>query len=181
MTPLLSLHAALGRRLTAAAPALLPLLARVVFAGVFLLYFWSSAMTKLGPGPLGFLFPSDGAYAQIFPRAAEAAGYDFSTFGLYRQAVAVAGMWAEFLLPPLIVVGLFTRLACLGMIGFVLVQTATDVLGLDVPFGRWFDTDPAAIADARALWILVLLVPVFLGPGLLSLDRLLGIERGPLR
>lgn len=181
MTALLSLHAALARRLTEAAPGLLPLLARVVFAGVFLVYFWSSARTKLGPGLLGFLVPSDGAYVQIFPRAAEAAGYDFASFGLYQQAVTVAGMWAEFLLPALVVLGLFTRLASLGMIGFVLVQTATDVLGHGVPLGRWFDTDPLALADARALWVLLLLVPVLLGPGALSLDRFLGIERAPMR
>jgi len=177
MNMLLAAYDAIARRLGMMAPALLPLVARIVFAGVFLVYFWSSAMTKLGSGLFGFLSPSDGAYVQIFPRAAEAAGYDFSKFGLWQWAVTVAGMWAEFLLPLLVVAGLFTRLASLGMIGFVLVQSATDVVGQGVPPGRWFDTDPGGLVDARALWIVLLLVPALLGSGALSLDRVLVAAR----
>lgn len=173
MNMLQTAYDTLVRRLGTLAPAMLPLVARIVFAGVFLVYFWSSAMTKIGPGLFGILHPTDGAYVQIFPRAAEAAGYDFSKFGLWQWAVTVAGMWAEFLLPLLVVAGLLTRLASFGMIGFILVQSATDVLGQGVPLGRWFDTDPGELADARALWIVLLLVPAFLGSGVLSLDRVL--------
>jgi putative oxidoreductase len=65
----------MARLLAGAAPDLLPLLARLVFAAVLLLFFWRSAMTKLGGGLAGLFQPSDGAYVQIFPRAMEAAGY----------------------------------------------------------------------------------------------------------
>ncbi|MEC9105188.1 MAG: hypothetical protein VX878_15360, partial [Pseudomonadota bacterium] len=84
---------------------LLPLLARFTFAAVLLPYFWASAVTKMGSGIFGLLSPSVGAYAQIFPRAMEAAGYDPSNLGVFHWAVVVAGMWAEFILPALVVLG----------------------------------------------------------------------------
>jgi len=164
---------ALARTLSHAAPHLLPLLARLVFAGVLLGYFWSSAKTKLA-GPFT---PSDGAYAQIFPRAFEAAGYDSTQLGPLHWAVAMAGSYAEFALPLLIVIGLLTRLAALGMMGFVLVQSATDILGHGVAgddLGRWFDAASGAlILDQRALWMMLFCVPFALGAGALSVDRFL--------
>ncbi|MGC1488840.1 MAG: hypothetical protein WA784_13745, partial [Albidovulum sp.] len=60
-----------------------PLLARFTFAAVLLVYFWNSALTKIGDGIFGFLRPTDGAYIQIFPKAFEAAGYDSSQFGVF--------------------------------------------------------------------------------------------------
>lgn len=177
MNALTQIHDAVAQRLTAAAPAVLPTAARVAFAAVLLMYFWRSAVTKLGDGPLGILAPSSGAYIQIFPKAAEAAGYDVSQLGVFHWAVVTAGMWAEFLLPALIVAGLLTRLASLGMIGFVVVQSLTDIFGHGVggaDLGAWFDGAAGAlILDQRALWIVVLLAPVFLGAGPLSADRLL--------
>jgi putative oxidoreductase len=165
------------RSLSDLATELLPLAARLVFAGVLLAYFWSSALTKLGPGALGFLSPSVGAYAQIFPKTFEAAGYDPSQLSAFHWAVATAGLWAEFLLPALIVAGLFTRLAALGMAGFIMVQSLTDIFGHGADaetVGRWFDAASGAlIADQRALWLLLLLVLVLKGAGSLSIDRLL--------
>lgn len=150
----------------------LPTLARAVFAAVLLGYFWASGLTKLGEG---LFSPSVGAYAQIFPKAMEAAGYDASQMGLWRTLVVLAGTWAEFLLPALIVVGLFTRLAAVGMVGFVGVQTLTDLWGHGAAFGGWFDRgSDAVIADQRALWLLLLAVLVVKGAGPLSLDRFLG-------
>jgi putative oxidoreductase len=158
-------------------PLLAPL-ARLVLAGVLWGYFWTSAFTKLGDGPLGFLFPSAGAYVQIFPRAIEAVGYDPGRLGLWHWAVVVAGTWAEFLLPLLIVAGLATRLAALGMIGFILVQSATDIAAHGVPLGAWFDAaSDALIADQRALWVFLLFVLVARGGGALALDRLLPAPR----
>ena len=109
--------------------AALPILARFAFAASLALYYWASALTKVGDGLFGLFQPSLGAYAQIFPRAMEAAGYDASQLGLFHWAVVVAGTLAEFLLPALIVVGLLTRLAALGMIGFVVLQSLTDIVG----------------------------------------------------
>ncbi|MDU8910286.1 DoxX family membrane protein [Aestuariicoccus sp. MJ-SS9] len=159
---------------------LIPLLARLVFAGTLLGYFWASGMTKLGDGFFGFLALSTGAYAQIFPRQMEAVLYDTSQLGVFHWAVVTAGTWAEFILPLLIVLGLLTRLASLGMIGFVIVQSLTDLYGhggIQHPetLGAWFDKVPdSAILDQRAFWVLVLAILVIKGAGALSLDRILG-------
>lgn len=163
---------------------LLPLLARLVFAGTLLVYFWSSALTKLGEGLLAPLRPSTGAYAQIFPRQFEAVGYDASQLGPLHWAVVVAGTWAEFILPLMIVLGVFTRLAALGMIGFVTVQSLTDLYGHggiahSETLGAWFDRVPdSTILDQRAFWMLLLATLVLKGAGALSLDRLLASSRG---
>lgn len=179
---MLALYDRLAGGLARIAPAALPTLARFTFAAVLLIYFWNSARTKLGDGILGLFRPSDGAYIQIFPKAVEAAGYDFSQLGLFHWAVALAGTWAELLLPLLIVIGLLTRLAALGMIGFVIVQSATDIIGHGVSgddIGRWFDAASGAIIlDQRTLWVFLLATLVLTGAGPLSLDRLLAHRRG---
>jgi putative oxidoreductase len=166
MKTLLNLTAACDR----AGDWVLPTLARLVFAGVLFGYFWSSALTKLDAP----FTPSLGAYAQIFPRAFEAVGYDASQLGLWHQLVVLMGAWAEFALPVLIVLGLLTRLAALGMIGFVLVQSLTDLWGHGAAAGAWFDrAADAAILDQRAFWLLLLAALVLKGAGPLSADRLL--------
>ena len=155
---------------------LLPLLARFLFAAVLLPYYWASGLTKLGSGLFGLFSPSIGAYAQIFPRQMEAAGFDVSQLGVVHWAVVVAGTAAEFVLPALIVIGLLTRLSALGMIGFIGVQTLTDLYGHGgiahaETLGAWFDRAPdGLILDQRALWIVLLLVLFVKGAGRLSAD-----------
>ena len=177
MSRLIDLSNSLGAAITAHLMPLLPLLARLVFAGVLLTYFWNSARTKLGDGLTGFLFPSNGAYIQVFPRLMESLGYDSSQLSGFHWLVVLFGMWAEFILPLLIVAGLLTRLAALGMAGFILVQSLTDVFGHAVggdDLGRWFDAASGAlILDQRALWLLLLAVLAICGGGWLSADRLL--------
>ncbi len=177
MNPMISLYKRGADGLDAVSPALLPLAARLVFAAVLLFYFWASAATKLGPGLAGFLMPSDGAYIQIFPKTTEGFGYDFSQFGVFHWLVVTMGTWAEFVLPLLIIIGLFTRLAALGMIGFVVVQSIVDVYGHGVAgdtLGAVFDrASDALIWDQRVLWVFVLLVLVLKGGGALSVDRAL--------
>jgi len=154
-------------------------LARLLFAALFLMYFWVSGLTKLGDGLLGIVSPSAGAYAQIFPRAMEAVGYDTSQLGLFHTLVVLAGTWTEFLLPLMIVIGLLTRLAAFGMIGFVIVQSLTDLYGHGAiaeanTVGAWFDKVPdSVILDQRALWVFLLITLVLKGAGPLSVDRLL--------
>lgn len=178
MNRLISLHDSIFEQV-AKLDSLLPILARFVFAAVLLPYFWASGMTKLGDGVFGFLSPSLGAYAQIFPKAMEAASYDVSQLGLFHWMVVIAGTWAEFILPLLIVIGLFTRLAALGMIGFVAVQTLTDLFGHggiehSETLGAWFDRFPdSLIMDQRAFWVFVLIVPVIKGAGMMSVDYVL--------
>lgn len=164
--------------LNTAGDAAIPHLARFAFAAVLLVYFWNSGMTKLGDGVLGIFNPGLGAYAQIFPKAMENAGFDVSQLGLFHWAVVVAGTIAEFVLPLLIIVGLLTRLAALGMIGFVIMQSLTDLYGHNGfengVLGAWFDRlSDGVILDQRAFWVLCLLILVFKGAGALSLDRLL--------
>lgn len=156
--------------------AVLPLAARFTFAAVLLGYFWASALTKLD----GLFTPSLGAYAQIFPRAMEAAGFDTSQMGALRTLIVLGGSWAELVLPALIVLGLATRLAALGMIGFVAVQSLTDIVGHKAGpevIGNWFDrASDALILDQRTFWVLALLVLVLKGAGVLSLDRLVAVR-----
>jgi putative oxidoreductase len=174
MTAILALHARFARLCDRQANWLVPTLARLVFAAVLLGYFWASALTKLD-GPFT---PSLGAYAQIFPKAFEAAGFDVGQMGLWHKLVVLAGSWAEFALPVLIVLGLLTRLAALGMVGFVVVQSLTDIFGHGAAAGAWFDrASDALILDQRALWLLLLIVLIGWGPGPLSADRVLGVER----
>jgi len=78
---------ALSRRLDTLSPLVLPTLARLVFAAVLLIYFWSSALTKLGAHPFA---PDPGAYAQIFPRAFEAAVGETDRFWKRFEARLVA-------------------------------------------------------------------------------------------
>jgi putative oxidoreductase len=68
------------------------------------------------------------------------------------------GTYAEFILPLMLVIGLFSRIAALGMMVFIAVQTFVDVtvhqIGAE-SIGSLFDRFPdAVIADQRLLWIM---------------------------
>ena len=158
---------------------LLPTLARFVFAATLLMYFWVSGLTKIGEGLAGLFQPTVGAYAQVFPRAMEAVTYDITQLSLWHTVVVMVGTWAEFILPALVVMGLMTRLAAIGMIGFIIVQSLTDLIGHGAlqhveTAGAWFDRFPdSAILDQRSFWVFTLLVLVLKGAGPLSFDRAL--------
>jgi putative oxidoreductase len=156
----------------------LGLLARLVFAAVLLVYYLNSAATKVGDGIAGFFSIGDNAYFQILPSVVEAYGYDASQVPFFPYTlIVVAGTYAEFVLPIFIVLGLFTRLAALAMIGFIVVQSCVDIAfhGADAaPIGAWFDQlSNAAILDQRALWVFLLMTLVVKGAGAFSLDALL--------
>jgi len=157
-------------------------LARVVFAGVLFTYFWNSAMTKLGDGVTGLFNLSVGAYAQILPKQMEAVSFDPSALPAISHVIVHAGTYGEILLPLAVVAGLFTRLAAIGMTVFIAVMTWTDITQHEIDasdIGGWFNRDPSAlIADQRSLWVFLLLVLVVKGPGLFSLDHVLGRVRG---
>lgn len=150
-------------------------LGRVVFAGVLLMYFINSALTKFRGA-----FPevTVGAYAQILPKRMEAVSFDPSQLDTIEHVIVYAGSYAEIVLPVLIVIGLLTRLASLGMIGFIAVMTYVDITahGVDAAtVGHWFDNVASApIADQRSLWAFLLLVLALKGPGPISVDALLG-------
>lgn len=150
----------------------LPLLARFVLTAVLARYFWASALTKLD----GIFTPSLGAYAQIFPLQLEAAGYDISGFGVFHWLVIMAGTYAEFVLPALLIIGFATRPAALAMTGFIVVQSLTDIVGHHADpatIGMWFDrASDALILDQRAFWVLGLVTLIGLGAGPFSIDAL---------
>lgn len=176
MTALIRLHNGLAGLLERMAGSwALPTLARFAFASVLLMYFWNSAGTKLDGVGL-----SVGAYAQIFPQKAEAVLYDISKFSILETGIIWAGVLAEFILPALLLIGLLSRIAAIGMIGFILVQSLTDIYGHmadAATIGHWFDTvENARIVDLRTFWVFALLVLVAKGAGPLSVDRLVGLR-----
>jgi len=182
MTALTRLHGMIFAALERA-DWVLPTLARFLFAAVLAVYFWVSGLTKVGEGIFGIFQPPAGAYAQIFPKVMTEVGYDVSQLGIYHWTVVTAGTVAEFILPLLIIVGLMTRLAALGMIVFVIVQSLTDLSGHDkwgdaLVLGAWFDAPSGSlIMDQRALWVFLLLFLVVKGAGPLSFDRALAPHR----
>ena len=92
------------------------------------------ARVPIGDGIAGLWNLSAGAYVQILPKQMEAAGYDPSALGTVDHLVVYAGTYAEIVLPVLVVAGLFTRLAALGMIGFIAVMTWTDITAHGVDY-----------------------------------------------
>jgi len=179
MNALISLHDTAFQKLEGALGTwLLPTLARFTFAATLLIYFWNAARLKIGEGVFGF-FDISRSYGQIFPQAFEAAGYDSSAMSTFHWLVSLAGTWAEFVLPLLIVIGLFTRLAAIGMVGFIAVQSLTDIYGHMVEeYGVWFDRlSDGVIMDQRLFWFTVLMILVVRGGGPLSVDRILSRDR----
>jgi putative oxidoreductase len=156
----------------------LGLAARVVFSSVLLAFFINSAMTKLGSGFPGIFIPAVGAYAQILPPIAEAAGYDPSKIALFPwKLIVLAGTYAELLIPIMLFIGLFTRFAALSLIAFIAVMSFVDVSfhGLDAKsIGMVFDrVQDGIIADQRLLWVFPLIYLVLRGAGPVSVDAVL--------
>ncbi len=154
----------------------LGLAARFVFAGVLFVYLYNSALTKVGDGVLGFFSIQDNAYFQILPSVVEHYDFDASQVPFFPYDIIVAaGTYSEFILPILIVLGLFTRVAALGMIGFVTVQSFVDIAfhGADEKtIGALFDRfSDSVIVDQRSLWVFLLIYLVIRGPGMISLDH----------
>ncbi len=147
---------------------------RLMFASVLMTYYLNSAMTKLGDGLFGIFAPSAGAFAQILPPIAEQYLYDTGAIPFFPwHLIVIAGTVAEVVLPVLIVIGLFTRLAAVGMIGFVVVQTLVDILFHGAAAGSWFNVQASELLDQRALWIFLLMLLVVKGAGSFSIDGLL--------
>ena len=154
----------------------LGLAARLMFSSVLFWYFINSAMTKVGSGFPGMFVVKDNTYAQMFPKLFESVGFDASQISFIPYGIiAYAGTYAEFILPVLILLGLFTRAAAVGFMGFLAVMTLTDITGHDAKIGGFFDRfQDAAIADQRLLWLFPLIYLLIRGPGLVSLDAVLG-------
>lgn len=156
----------------------LGLFARFVFFAVLYFYFLNSFGTKVGEGFAGFFQIQDGAFYQIAPKAMDAVSGDVGALPFFPWKIIVPlGTYMELILPALVVVGLFTRVAAVGMIGFVMVQTLTDIFGhmADAQtIGALFDRFPdSLIADQRLLWSVPLVYLALKGGGAISLDAIL--------
>ena len=149
---------------------ILPLMARLGFAATLLLFFLNSAKTKFGNS---LLSPSIGGYGQILPNKAALVNYNTAGFKWLDWLIVMAGTYGEIILPILIVAGLMTRVAALGMIGFIIVMTFVDVTGHGVMIGALFDRHSNGIIDQRLFWILMLLIIAGCGAGRFSLDHIL--------
>ncbi len=153
----------------------LGLLARLVFSSVTMLFFWNSAKTKIGDS---IFSPSTGAYAQIFPKKFEAVGYDSDALSALDTLIVLLGTYAEFILPALILIGLFTRLSSAAMIGFIVVMSIVDITGHGADaktIGTIFDRiQDGVILDQRLLWVFPLVYLIIKGAGAISVDGLLG-------
>jgi len=166
--------------------------ARLTFAAVLGVYFLISAASKIGGSDLligpnvAGTFLALGAFYELAPVALEAAGNDPAGLSLPLRLRVQALVLAEAVLPVLLVLGLATRIAAVGMIGLIAMTAMIDIFARDAPpevIGALFDASPYdPISDLRLLWITVLAVPAVLGGGGLSLDPFLRrlLHRGVL-
>ncbi|WP_164157507.1 DoxX family protein [Sandarakinorhabdus rubra] len=88
--------------------------------------------------------------------------YEYALPLLPPELAAQAGTLAEHVLPILLALGLFTRIGALGLLGM------TAVIQLLVYPDAW---------PTHLSWTAILLPIIARGPGALSLDHLLGLER----
>ena len=155
------------------------LAARLAFSSALMMYFLNAALIKVGSYAWGiFPVPKAGAYAQMFPAVAKAVRYNVDKIDLFPYKIVVfLGTYMEFILPVLILLGLFTRAASLGFIIFIGVMTYVDITGHKAgpeTIGAFFDrVSNSAIADQRLLWLVPLLYLMLKGAGAISLDAIL--------
>ena len=92
--------------------------------------------------------------------------YEYNVPLLPSGTAALLGTVAELVLPVLLAVGLFTRLAGIGLFVFNIVAV----------YAYWAflgSADGTAGLNQHIYWGLLLLVPIFHGPGKLAVDQLL--------
>ncbi len=97
---------------------------------------------------------------------AETLEYSEGSFGQWlAETMAITAGVVEVLLPLLLILGLFSRFAALGLLGMTLfIQFAV--------YPDW-----AHFWNPAAWWAALLLMLIARGPGLFSLDRWLGLEK----
>lgn len=117
--------------------------------------FWLSGRTKVAEGTL--LTVSDSTHA-LFAN-------EYSAVPLPPELAAVAATYAEHLLPILLLLGLGTRMAALGLLGM------TIIIQLFVYPDAWWQLHLQWAALAAGIMVL--------GPGRLSLDSLLFDKNRP--
>jgi putative oxidoreductase len=133
------------------AEAFVLLFVRITLAGIF----WRSGRTKVADGSL--LKISDNTIYQ----------FDDTPFNnvplLSPNVAAHLSLYGEHLFPILLVIGLFTRMSALALLGMTLV------IQLFVFPEAWW--------PVHSLWVALALVIILRGGGILSLDALLSNRR----
>jgi len=153
MNSLINLYSKLTQLLTTFLEPISLLCLRLVGAKIFL----QSGLTKWN----GFLDFNTEKYDLFL--------YEFFCPGswtvfIIEKMAYMAGIM-EIVLPALLIVGLFTRLGALGLLGMTLFIQ----LAVFPTWDHWWN--PAV------WWAIVMLALVARGPGLLSIDRLIGLEK----
>ena len=146
VSALLRRYDAAVRGLSSALPeSFLLLFVRVVLGGIF----WRSGQTKV----------VEGTWFQLTDTTYELFRTEYAGVPLPPELAAVLANSAEHVLPALLLAGLFTRGAALGLLGM------TTVIQLFVYPDAWW--------PEHSLWAALALVLVLRGGGLLSLDAVL--------
>ena len=146
----MSRYGAVVRGLSGIVPeGLLLLFVRVVLGGIF----WRSGQTKV----------ADGTWFQLTDTTYELFRTEYAAVPLPPEFAAVMANGAEHVLPALLLAGLFTRGAALGLLGM------TMVIQLFVYPDAWW--------PEHSLWAALALVLVLRGGGMLSLDAMLTRSR----
>ena len=124
------------------------LFVRITLGGVF----WRSGQTKV----------EEGSWFQLTDATRELFRTEYAAVPLPAEFAAVAATSAEHILPALLLVGLFTRGAALGLLGM------TAVIQLFVYPEAWW--------PVHSLWAALALVILQRGGGIFALDRLLAAK-----
>jgi putative oxidoreductase len=123
---------------------------RIVLAGIF----WRSGRTKV----------EEGSWFQLSDTTYELFRTEYAGVPLPPELAAVLATTAEHVLPALLLVGLFTRLSALGLLGMTLVIQ--------------FFVYPDAWWGEHSLWTALALILIVRGAGQFSLDAMLTRGRG---
>lgn len=146
MSVLQSRYDAITARISGKVPESLMLaFVRVVLAGIF----WRSGRTKV----------VEGSWFQLSDTTYELFRTEYAGVPLPPEFAALMATTAEHLLPALLLVGLFTRLSALGLLGMTLVIQ--------------FFVYPDAWWGEHSLWTALALILILRGAGLFSLDAML--------
>ncbi|MBS3927680.1 MAG: DoxX family membrane protein [Sphingomonadales bacterium] len=130
--------------------SLLLALVRVVLGGIF----WRSGQTKV----------VEGTWFQVSDGTLELFRTEYAGVPLPPEFTAVMANAAEHVLPALLLLGLFSRLSALGLLGMTLTIQ--------------FFVYPEEWWAQHSLWAALALALILRGGGLFSLDALLARRRG---
>ena len=118
---------------------------RVALAGIF----WRSGRTKV----------DDGSWLSLSDSAKDLFSTEYAGVPLPPDFAAHMALYAETFLPILLILGLFTRLSALGLLGMTLV-----IQIFVFPEAWW---------QVHIVWVSMALILIVRGGGLFSLDHLL--------